>query len=103
MSGSESYERLGHRLAFSQEIAGIGLQVLEVIRVARRPGHIDGLGPILAPQAEVEPLVGGRQVAAAAETPGGLLPACTRDDDTRPRGVARRMSAFQSEHEEVAA
>src|SRR3954469_21190923 len=103
MSGSESDERLGHRLPFSQEIAGIGLQVLEAIRVARRPGDIDGLGPIMASQAEVEPLVGGRQIATAAEPPGGLPPACTRNDDSRPCGVARRASTFQSEHEEVSA
>ena len=48
-------------------------------------------------QAEVEPRVAGRLVAAAADAPGDEAPAAGDDGDLRPDGVAVRAATLQAE------
>ena len=66
---------------------------------ASAPRRVD---PTAGPQAEVEPRVAGRQVAAAADAPGDLAAAAGGDRDRRPDGVAVRPRPLEAEGHEVA-
>ena len=77
------------RLAFAEEVAPVGGQLLVSIDPARRPADLDPLDPGRRPQAEVEPRVAGRLVAAAAEPPRRLPGSAGLDRD--PGATASRF------------
>ena len=89
----------GLRLAppFAEEVAGPGTQARVAFHTPRGPGDLDGLDAGGLAQAEVEPRVARRLVAAAAGAPGHAAPAAGDDRDPRPDGVAVGAATLQAE------
>ena len=69
----------------------------------RRPGDLDRLDPVGPAEPEVEPRIGGGQVAAAADALGDLATAPARDRHPGADAVAVGGGPFEAEGEEVAA
>ena len=72
----------------------MGLEPAVAVDPARGPGDLDLVGDVERAEAEVEPGVGGRLVAAAADPPGDPAPAAGRDRDPGADGVAVRGAAL---------
>src|SRR5262249_13294948 len=92
-------ERARAGLAFDEGVRRAWLEPVVTGDVPARPADLgrDG-GPLRhAPQAEVEPAVGGRKEAAAAEPPDDLGPARGRDPHLGADGVAVRGRPLQPE------
>src|SRR5262245_54825311 len=67
-TGFPSRERLGPGVSLSETIAPVGVEIPEAIHSARRPANLDPIDARCPAQAEMEPRIAGRQVAAAAES-----------------------------------
>ena len=92
-------ERPCRGLAFTEQVGSIGDEVAVAINASRRPGDLDEFGTPGPAQSDIDPGIGRRQVAAAAE-PGDDLPAPEGGDgDAGSDGVAVRRGAFEPHRE----
>ena len=92
----EAGQRLGRLVSLADQVAGVGAEISMAVHVAGGPDDLDQVDPVGVSQAEVEPRVGGRLVAAAAEAMGHAAPAPGDDGNLRPHGVAVRAAALEA-------
>src|SRR5262249_40424697 len=78
----------GGRTPLAELIAGVGCEVRPAIATSGRPEHLHGVDRRRRAQAEVEPVVAGRQIAPASDALGHAALHGRLDDDLRPDAVA---------------
>jgi hypothetical protein len=88
-------------LPFAQIVCGVPRDVLEPVNASRRPAHLERLGALGLPQAEMQSRVAGGKKTPPSETLGHLAASPGRDGHVRPDRVAVRARPFQLKRQEM--
>ena len=73
-----------------------------MIDLSRRPTHLDRFDLSRCSQAEMQPGIAGRLIAAPADALGHAAPPAAVNRDPRPHGIAVRSGTLQAEPDEMA-
>src|SRR5689334_17865735 len=102
LRGRESGQRQYPLASLADQVSRVDGQVAEAVHPAGGPADLDRFDRPRRSEAEMEPRVAGRGVAAAPEPPGGLPPPGADDRHTRPDRIAVRCRPLEAQRYEMA-